>query len=144
MILTTLVHAEGKELDFLLCIRIQCHDIKSICCKSEFSKIISSLEAVCYICRETLIPLVFFWCFFFKERDAAVLVAKSKCSRADLRWKVAGGNGGSAAGCSSLSAPPHPALVASPGLPAHPTWCQLSGICSVHQTSPGSRESHLF
>lgn len=35
-----------------------------------------------------------FFVFFFKERDAAVLAAKSKCSRAGVRWKVAGGNGG--------------------------------------------------
>lgn len=137
MILTTMVHAEGKELDFLLCIRIQCHDIKSICCKSEFSKIISSVSAVCYICRETLIPLGFllFFFFFFKERDAAVLVAKSKCSRADLRWKVAGGNGGSAAGCSAclllLTLPSWPLQGSLPT----PTRYQLSGICSVHHIS---------
>lgn len=69
MILTTVGHAEGKELDFLLCIRIQCHDIKSICCKSEFSKIISSVSAVCHICRETLIPLGFFGFVFFLRRE---------------------------------------------------------------------------
>lgn len=70
MILTTMGRAEGKELDFLLCIRIQCHDIKSICCKSEFSKIISSVSAAYYICRETLIPLGFFgfgFCFFLRR-----------------------------------------------------------------------------
>lgn len=58
---------QKEKIDFLLYVRIQSHGIKSTCCKSEFSKIVSSLSARCSVCRKTLISQGFFLCFFLRR-----------------------------------------------------------------------------
>lgn len=78
---------------------------------------------------------LFFYLFFFKgERCSCFLVAKSKCSRADLRWKVAGGNGGRQCcrSCLLLPSPASAASVASPGLSAHSQLLHSPNIHSIH------------